>query len=133
MNHSETRAKQASSAIAQIRKHLTFFTLSELTKELKKFGCPYASTVTTCLKDKGLITQNGREYSFIEKEPIHFAILIPALDKTAASVKKYVADSRARSLGIEQTQKVWSDEELISILKSKGYRIMRPVTNYEEC
>ena len=156
MSKSESRAKLASAAIAQVRKSLQSFTLADLTKNLKKAGCPYASAVSSELANKGLIVKSkNREYSFIATGPIHFSTFVQPLDIAANTVKRYVdtyhekmnnSTSKINDEEMIELLKVkgfrvikkageakMTDEEMIESLKAKGYRILKPITNFEEC
>lgn len=130
MSNPENRAKTATLAIAQVRKtHPNeSFDLKDLTTNLKKLGCPYAKNVVSELIKRGLLVKGNSGYYFAKNEPVHFSVLINRLNEVSNAAKRYTAKSLSKTITF-----VLSEDAAISFLKSRGFKIMRPVTNFEEC
>lgn len=140
----EERAKATSAAIAIVRKYMTDFTTKELVSALRKAHCPYSPQVPTLLIQKGLITKFGDTYHFPNPEPIHYKVLEAGMNHIAKSALQYTQRSNDRKNNpVEEPTSIvlkevlpstdLSDEQVISMLKLKGYKVYKPVIEYEEC
>jgi hypothetical protein len=121
----EDRAKKVSLAISLVREKGDQFPASGFSTLLKYAGCPYPARVPSILQSLGLIKREGQMYRFIKPEPIYFRQLESKLDTIA---KQYVKKQTTK------LKPLVSDEQaMINLLKSKGYKILSPVTKYVEC
>lgn len=140
----ETRAKKAASAVNQVKVTKSAFTYNfkekkdELVEMLKKCECPYPVAVAASLVNHNLIKKESGLYTFMTDTPIHFSLLINDLNRASKNAAKKNENylKKVRTVPADQlveSPKLLTDEELIMYLKNKGYRILRPVTNFEEC
>ena len=128
----DQKAKMASAAISHVRK-LSNFTLTEIRNELRKSGCPYPANVVSFLSAKGIIVKGEKTYNFISDEPVHYGALIDTLIEASASQKKYTLDYKCKKIKPDSVKLTSSElERMIKILKEKGYKVLKPVTNFEE-
>ena len=125
---SKERAKKVSALINKVKD--TFqqkFTLKQLTDEFRNHKVPYASQVVTLLKNLGLIytTSPRGEYEFFDcGKPIFHGDILAGLDEISAKHAKSV-DKYRKKEGL-------SEQQAINLLKSKGYKILKPITQFEE-
>lgn len=124
MNHVE-RAKKTSLAISLVRSKQSQFEFFELSKALKDAGCPYSQLVPTLLKKLNIIQKKNGLYEFTKAEPVHFHALEAGLEQLSKNqsqyTKKYLQPSKTLLKPI-----VTEEEAMITFLKNKGYRILRP-------
>ena len=144
----EERAREISLVINRVKETLHNFTQDDLNRSLKDLNCPYRKSIFSILRQKNLIVKTGDIWNFFGKEPIHFRIIQADIDKLANAglgycqthYEKKKLNQQMSSLPalveaaseVIENKRDLADEELISYLKSKGYKILRPVTNYEE-
>lgn len=143
MENKTPRAMIASEAIAHLREEMNsigkpYFTLNALKKGLKKYNCPWRDHLIWSLnKCKIIIPVQGERgiHQFASKEPVYYKSFEQTFEnyitKQIAAIKK---SSKKSSSTSSPTIVVPTDnvEEAIKILKKLGYKIMKPVTNYEE-
>ena len=134
----ESRAKTTSVAINQVKKYLSDFTISELLESLKNAHCPYYQQVPTLLIQQGIITKIGKTYYFPNSEPVHFKRIESGMAKIAHTTITCSKKHRNEKTIVSTPQIVeklinLTDEQLINLLKVRGYKIMKPVTTFEEC
>lgn len=146
----ENRAKKAAAAINQVRVTKESFSYNIKTKKdelvdmLRKCGCPYPHAVASSLVNHELVNKTDGLYTFKTNIPVHFSIVRSALDKAARQAekknKKYMEKLKTQSVttDLDNPAEVKihgfnTENDIIAYLKSKGYRILRPVTNFEEC
>ena len=134
---SESRAKAVSASIAKVREGLTKFTMYDLASALKVANCPYSNNVASLLRKKGVVAKRGKDYVFAVTEPVYYKSIQNELDAIVALyVKKqeFVVDNVVKN----ETRDAFSlryginEQEVIDLLKAKGYKIMKPIINYEE-
>ena len=145
---SEYRAKTISASISKVRdQHKNYpsgFSLEQLAKDLKSDGCPYASFMPGILKRAGLVAKNGKYYFFVSPEPIHFKGFKTYVDDLADAMRLAGQNSRSgdkkskNSLPVlveaamAITEHKLTCQEMIDILKSQGYKIFAPITEFKE-
>jgi len=131
MNTSEERAKKVSLAISIAREKVKSFSRKELVRVLTNSGCPYPAFVVPMLVRKKLIHKINNSYEFSHSEPIYFGAIQKDLDEIYATFRGYQDKNRGISTAIVgKTDEV---QKAIAFLKSQGFKIMKPVTNFEEC
>ena len=148
------QAKAVSTAVAKVKlSSQKSFSLKELGNLLRGQGCPYAISIPTILKEKSLICQRlDSKYEFSSPNQIHYEYFKPGLEvirrQKAATNQIYQqkwVDKKAKSDVIEKpkqmvvsvsykesTKSEYTIQDMIDYLKDKGYRILKPVTSFEE-
>jgi len=120
----EQRAKRAVLAINMIRQNKNSFNIKELISDLHNADCPYSARVPQLLLNLKLLEKNGKTYTFPSTEPIYFRQIQDAMHKISNA--KQVLNVAAQLKPI-----VSEEESMITFLKNKGYRILRP--EFVEC
>lgn len=142
----ETRAKKAAAAINQVKmtKHSFMYDFNtkkdELVDFLRKCECPYPVAIAASLVRQNLVKKEAGLYTFMTSEPIHYKIILndlnhaakTACDSARKQYNKTVKTTETKTTTVVEA-KIINDDEVINYLKNKGYRILRPVTNFEEC
>lgn len=138
------RAKRASEAIALARQNdlADKFTAEELIYSLRERSCPYSQQLVWGLKSLKMLEKNGKYLSFSSKDPVHYAQLVFLLSGYSSAHVRYAKKHNDKKKEIKNTlfpKKEttvalvnFSETEAIVLLKSMGYKVMKPVTNYEE-
>lgn len=119
----KNRAKLVSLTISQIRKNEVNFTRTGMINALIRENCPYASRVFPLLKKLELIEKNtDGTYCFTKAEPVYYGLLVKPLEEIAI---RYISKPKQ--------EKLLEESEMIDFLKSKGFKIFKPVTEFKEC
>ena len=134
---SEARAKRAALAIADIKLNgRKTFDLGELGDLLHQHKCPYAKSLPNILKKAQLIVPdtNGKGFfRFVNEDPVHFGLIQSELDKVSHATSKYGRRHRDKQKGITVALPKTELELAIEYLKSLGYKVLKPVTEFVEC
>lgn len=80
---------------------------------------PYYNSIVTYLIKKGYFTCNNHLYTWVKKEPLYYKEIEHLLD-----------DIRIRKK-INRIEDI-TEDDAIAFLKSKGYKIMKPIVEYTE-
>ena len=139
MSPDETRAVQAARAINKFReeKSTASFDIAEIQGALKANGCPYSTAVVTILRKKLIITQaekRGR-YMFPIAEPVAYKTILHDLAEYAKTFQNYNHTNKVKHGKDGGTTQKYTQENLdfmIEVLKANGYKIQKPVINYED-
>lgn len=83
---------------------------------------PYYATLIPYFIHKEYIVLKNNVYSWIKKEPIYYKEIEEIL---LVQIKK-------RQVQYENRNSTLNEDNAIAFLKSKGYKIMKPITEYEE-
>lgn len=152
-NASENRVIKVKNAITETVIH--DFTFGELTSELKAKGCPYGIHVPAILKKASIIVEGPAGlYNFTDRSIWDIKRLADELDNSAKIVKSYgfnhkqnvkagtvnsALSPKAKSSAAKSTDKmvdaiiaVGREQAAIEFLKSMGYKILKPITEYKE-
>lgn len=146
----EIRAKKASAAVNQVKMTKSHFTYNwkekrdELVDLLRKCGCPYPVAVVSSLISHNLIKRDNGIYTFTTTTPIHYTTLINDLNKVSKKAVESVVNapstkSKKKELGEKtigtstSTPLVITAEIAIKYLKGEGYKVYKPITQFEEC
>lgn len=122
----EQQAKKVSESLALFRLHLIetkseVFDREELTQYLTRQKCPYPVQIVQQLVNEDIIMKSKKKcYLFSSTSPIYFGTITKILSNVKQDVKKYTLKSVSK-----QIVHTISEEEAISFLKSKGYRIFK--------
>lgn len=129
---SETRAKKASEAIALSRQEMPpVFSRQQLRKYLQKNKCPYVHNLIYGLSAHKVIVKVDKDtFRFAEDKPVHFATVLPMLDQYVATMNR--SKGIVKSVEAPKTVVKMTVEEATLFLKSQGYKILKPVTTFEE-
>lgn len=131
----------ASEAIAHLREEMNsigkpYFTLDGLKIGLKKHNATWRNQLIWALKKSKVIIKVPGEigtYQFASKEPVYYGsfekIFESLIQKQLDCVSKTHKKNSPSPTIVVPTDNV---EDAIKILKKLGYKIMKPVTNYEE-
>jgi hypothetical protein len=133
MTNSENRSIKVTAAIAEVRKQKDSFSKAELISALKSANCPYANEIPKILVSTGVVKKEKGIFTFIFPEPVFHKKLIHDLNKVAEKVsesKKKWLDHHSKC---EVTIEHFSTDDAILFLKERGFKIMRPITEYVEC
>lgn len=133
----------ASEAIAHLREEMNnlgkpYFTLEGLKKGLNKHNSPWKNQLVWSLKKcKVIVPVQGERgtYQFASKEPVYYKSFEQTFENYVIKQIAAVAKSKKESISSSNpTIVIPTDnvEDAIKILKKLGYKIMKPVTNYEE-
>lgn len=128
----EQRAKNVTSAISTVRSIKNEFNMTELVIALKTANCPYPGEVASLLKKKNYITKRNGTYYFSSPEPVYYKTILNDLEEIYL---KYKPKSKNETNFVKKGKVVkvqLTIEEAISYLKSQGFKVMKPVTQYEE-
>lgn len=82
-------------------------------------GLPYENLILGILKKRKIIQKKGKFYEFCSQEPVYYKVIAAELEAFKKSKKL-------------QVRKDLTIEDMISLLKKEGYKILKPITNYEE-
>lgn len=140
----ETRAKKAVAIINQVKIAKNSFEYNSATKKdelitmLKALSCPYPTHVVSSLIKHNLLKKEKGTYTFMTNTPIHFGILCPDLTKASKQASGYVKKCKEKSkVTAEKLSTTISDNQqiinAINLLKAKGYKVLKPVTEFQEC
>lgn len=134
---SDFRAKQAAAAVGKAREESSIFPYETLLKHLKNYKCPYPVQTLAFLKREGLIEKNGDGlFFFPNPTPIYFGALRPELDRIAKNIKESLNRWQEKNGKLPKAKAIICEaskvDEMISHLKSLGYKILKPVQNFEE-
>lgn len=141
MSPDEIRAVQAAKAINKFReeKSTASFNLAELQTALKTNGCPYVTCIVTILRKKLIITQAEKRglYIFSVSQPVAYKTILYDLSQSAKVFHGYVQSYKIRHKEAKKNAENERTENeqiefMIKTLKEKGYRIQKPVINYED-
>ena len=142
----QERAEEISAIINLIKKEHTFFTKEEFMKLITSRRCPYATSIFTILKKRGLVIRTAdKTWSWSLDAPIHFKAIQPSIDKLAtahnASQTNWVEKKKRENSGkidslIEAIEPVIvksvSLENAIEIIKQHGGKVFMPSVKFEE-
>lgn len=148
-----TRAKKAAAAINQVKVTKNSFTYDrkankdELVDMLRKCECPYPAAVAKSLVDHNLVKRDSGIYTFMTDSPIHYTVILNDLNKASKKAVDSVTNAPSQKAKKELGQKVIGTisevntltplvitaEMAINYLKSEGYKIYKPITQFEEC
>lgn len=138
-----TPTERAKSIVKSINEFRTVFpgafTSKQLTLQLQSINCLWAKSIFSILrKSKQIKSIGNKQYVFAFDEPVYYKTIQSILDDTVESFK----ESQYKWLGkkpklketatISETTFESSIEQAITLLKSNGYKISKPVTIYEE-
>lgn len=142
-NKSEQRAKDAAAAIAQIRKDKNVFDTNNMVELLRRQSCPYAIYIPSILVKQGILEKHHNMLHFKSEEPVYFGILKNPLDEVSKKTMTYLRKSKEKKSGKISTPKMEKTiqtelpqltiEQMITALKSQGYKVFKPVTEFKEC
>lgn len=107
------------------------YSQAEFQSILKRLGYSTSGTFRKCLIDANVFIRVERgKYSFPPK-PVHMSLLQKAYD-TCTSYKKQFRNKNEQTQVQEQEPQQLEVQQAIDLLKSLGYRVLRPTTQYEE-
>lgn len=107
-------------SLNKIKTELTLFSQKQLIAEMKKHGIKYAKNLTSKLVKKGFVNKVGvSQYEWASEAPIYIGVI----EEIFKEIKKDFLKLKSVSS---------SEEAAIEFLKSKGYKIMKPVQTFEE-
>lgn len=144
----ETRAKKAVAIINQVKIAKNSFEYNSATKKdelitmLKAASCPYPTHVVSSLVKHNLLKKEKGTYTFMTNTPIHFGILCSDLTKASKQASGYVKKCKLKNKEnkseisselVNQNSSTDSIDDAIALLKSKGYKVLKPVTEFFEC
>jgi len=98
--------------------HSEKFTSAQLKTIIK--GLPYEALIIGILKKRKIIQKKGKFYEFCSQEPVYYKVIAAELEAFKKSKKP------------QQVRKDLTIEDMVSLLKKEGYKILKPITNYEE-
>lgn len=86
---------------------------------------------------RGIIIKAKKgQYTFADEKPIYIGILESVIKEVraqkAAKVRNYYKRSKTQSMIQEAPKAQLTVEEAVNFLKSLGYKILKPITQYEE-
>jgi hypothetical protein len=124
-------AKDMTVCLNGLREHIRHVNLTDLVKLLKENKIPYAKNLPKFLVDQGILFTKEGHYNWVSQEPVFYKIIEHFLE-----VQRKIASETARRYfnkkkNIQPTEEL-SEEECINFLKSKGYRIYKPVVEHVE-
>lgn len=103
----------------------------EILDILHKIGLPRNLSFRAIALNNGLIEKTGKgkktRWSF-PKEPVYYA----KIENTIAEYKRRQKQYSIRKQKVSIVEKADSEQIAIDVLKALGYKIYKPVTNYEE-
>lgn len=123
---SEARAKKASAIINEVKQSFnTPFSFLEFKVALIAAKFPYARYL--CIKDfivSNIVKKlpNGY-YTFVSVEPIHYSLLRKMIDNR---LKQIYSEKPVKE------EQPLTEKLAVELLKSLGYKIMKPMTEYVE-
>lgn len=130
INSNERRAKKVSEAISIVRSIKDQFDFSELIIALKKANCPYSGDVASILKKRNLIVKRNGFYYFSSPEPVYYKTLVEDLYKVYL---RFNPSSKNKVKDVENVIKgQLTVEDAVAYLKAQGFKVMKPVIQYEE-
>lgn len=106
-------------------------------KLLKESGFKMVNELFCEFVKRGIIIKQkkGYIYTFADEKPIYIGVLESAIKKVraqkAAEVRTYY-NSKKQSVTQEAPKAQLTVEEAVNFLKSLGYKILKPITQYEE-
>lgn len=121
----DQQAKKVSESIALFRLKLSenceIFTREELIEYLSSKKCPYPTQIVQQFINNGIIIKDKKKlYLFSNNNPIYFGVIVNIITTIKNDLKKYTIKSVSK-----QIVHTISEEEAISFLKSKGYKIFK--------
>lgn len=133
MTNSENRSIKVTSAIAEVRKQKDSFSKADLINALKSANCPYANEIPKILVNTGVVKKEKGIFTFVSPEPVFHKKLIHDLNKVAEKVsvskKKWLDHHTKCEVNIES----FTTDDAILFLKERGFKVLKPVTEYIEC
>lgn len=86
---------------------------------------------------RGIIIRVSKgQYTFADEKPIYIGVLESTIKevraKKATEIRNYYNRSKTQPMTQEVSNTRLTVEEAINLLKSFGYRILKPITQYEE-
>lgn len=139
MNSYEKKAKIASRAIASFRENRISFDRNHLVQFLIENKVPYPNLFITELIKVNIIKAAELFrgfYVFTNIEPVYYGRLIPLIETCAALQKKYNSTYNQKhnqeTIPCETMDEPSDIDLAVKLLKESGYKIYKPVTNFEE-
>lgn len=80
---------------------------------------PYYNSLVTYLIKKGYLKRNNNLYTWVKQEPLYYKEIESCLD----NIRKEKKLNRIEDI---------TEDDAIAFLKSKGYKIMKPIVEYTE-
>ena len=80
---------------------------------------PYYNSIVTYLIKKGYLKRNNNLYTWVKEEPVYYKEIEHLLN----NIRKKQKLTKIENL---------TEEDAITFLKSKGYKIMKPIVEYTE-
>lgn len=120
-----SRSMRAAEAIAHVRTNLNTagvreFKTKDLITSLKNHNCPFpAQVVSSLIKVNAIVPVKYGVYTFKSEDPIYYGSFEKVLEEKT-------------SIYFSSKKEKISESEMIALLKSKGYKILKPVTEYKE-
>ena len=113
----------------------TFNTVAELKSEYTKAGGKIIDPVISYLIKNNIIIKKDKKFVFADySQPIHFAGIAQAIQENRQKQMSYYKKDENHVLEKINThiEPVDDTQMLIDTLKSRGYKVLKPVVQYEE-
>ena len=114
-------AKEAAKALNSFIGSMKDSTLEQITKKMREFNIPYGKfLIRDFIKRNYLIAVGGGKYSWQNERPVYFEEI------------QQVFEGKRSEQQRNAENRVLNEGSAIKLLKQLGYKVLRPVTQYEE-